>query len=96
MARRHTSFQNPKSIASTALVGLGIVIMVASLDGPAAQLTNLLGSAACEALNALPSFVLPAWQVLQGYAFDHQWFSPCPLDMLVSFLSLLPAMAWAV
>jgi len=96
MARRQATSQNLKSMASAAFVGLGIVIVVASLDGPAAQLTNLLGAAACEALEALPSFVPAAWQVLRGYAFDHQWFSTCPLHMLVSFLSLLPAMAGAV
>jgi len=46
-------------------------------------LTNLLGDAAREAVELLPSVLPAAWQALQAYAFDHQWFSPCPLQMLL-------------
>jgi len=96
MARQRTTFQNLKSIASAALVGLGIVILFVSLDGPAAQLTHVLGAAAREALQLLPSFVPAAWQALQTSAFDSQGASPCPLQMLVSLCPLLRVIAGAV
>ena len=72
-----------------ALVGLGLVFLFGKLDVPAAQLTNLLGTAAREALELLPHFLPAAWQALQGHTFDHHWFSPCPLQMVATFWSLL-------
>src|SRR5713226_3481347 len=84
MARQHTSSQRPKSIVRAALVGLGLVLLFGKLDGPAPQLTNLLGTAARETLELLPSLVPAAWQALEAYAFDHLRFSPCPLEMLIS------------
>jgi hypothetical protein len=97
MARRHTSFQSFKSIASAAaLAGLGLVILVGMLDGPAAQLAHLLCTAARETLGLLPYFLPAAWQALHAYAFDHQPFSPCALQMLVSCWPLLRVVAGAV
>jgi hypothetical protein len=97
MARQRTIFQNFKSIKTRANVALGLVILLGGLfgrlDGPAGHLTNLLGTAAREALRLLPYLVPAAWQALQAYAFDHQWFSACPFQMLVSFLPLLRVMA---
>lgn len=78
-----------------ALVGLGLVFLFGKLDVPAAQLTNLLGTAAREALELLPHFLPAAWQALQAYAFDHLRFSPCPLQMLISFWPLLHVIAGA-
>lgn len=96
MARQHTSSRSFQSIAGAVLVGLGLVILFGKLDEPAAPLmTNLLGTAARETLELLPSFVPAAWQALQAYALDHLRFSPCPLQMLVSFLPLLHVVAGA-
>jgi hypothetical protein len=53
MARQHTSFRSFKSIASAALAGLGLIILVGRLDGPAA----LLCTAARETLALLPYFL---------------------------------------
>jgi len=39
MARQHTASQNLNQSRRWALVGLGIVFLFVSLDGPAAQLT---------------------------------------------------------
>jgi hypothetical protein len=55
-------------------------------------MTNLVGAAERTALELLFSFVPAAWQ---AYAFDHQWISPCPLQMLVSFWPLLHVVAGA-
>src|SRR5713226_10357042 len=96
MARQHTPFQGLKSVVLAALVGIGLIILFGKLDGPAARLTNLLGVAARETLELLPAFVPAAWQALQTYAFDQRPFSPCAVQMLVSFWPLLHVMAGAV
>ena len=95
MAKQHTTSHSLISIVGAALAGIGIVILFGRLDGPAALLTNLLGAAARETLETLPSFIPAAWQVLQAYAFDQQRCSPCPLQMLVSFWPLLHVVAGA-
>ncbi len=96
MATQHTSFQRLKSIVRAAVVGLVLVLLFESLNGPAAPATNLLCSAAGETLAFLPTFVPVAWQAIQALAFDHHWFSPGPLHMLISFWSLFRVMAGAV
>ncbi len=94
MARQHTTLQNLKSILGATVVGLGIVILFQKLDGPAALLANLLGMAAREALELLPSIVPAAWGTLQAYAFDHQQFSPCSLQTLLSLLATAAGYGW--
>jgi hypothetical protein len=79
-----------------AIIGLGLVILFGKLDGPAAHLTNLLGTVAGGALELLPYFLPVAWQALEAYAFDHLRFSPCVLHMLVSFGPLLYVLAGAI
>jgi len=93
MAREHKTSKSLISIVGAAAVALGLVILFGKLDGPAAGLmTNLLGAAARTALELLLSLVPAAWQAVQGYAFN-QWFSPCPLQMVTTFWSLLHVMA---
>ncbi len=94
MASHHTTSQSLISIVAAAIVALSLVILFGKLDGPAAQLmTNLLRAAARTAPELLLSLVPAAWQALQAHAFDHQWFSSCPLQMLASFWPLLHVMA---
>ena len=94
MAREHTTSRSVISVAEAAAVALGLVILFAKLDGTAARLmTNLLGAAARTALEFVLSLVPAAWQALEAYAFDHHWFSPCPLQMVATFWSLLHVMA---
>jgi hypothetical protein len=94
MAREHTTSKSLISILGAAAVAVGLVILFWKLDGPASRLTtDLLGTAAKTALEVLLSLVPAAWRTLQGYAFDHQWFSPCPLQMVTTFWSLLHVMA---
>jgi hypothetical protein len=95
MAKQQTTSQSFKSIVGVALVGLGLVILWVKLDGPAFQVTNLLDAAARVALELVPYIGSAAWQALQVYAFGHQRFSPCPLQVLVSFWPLLHVMAGA-
>ncbi len=94
MASQHTTSPNLISIVTATLVALPLVILFEKLDGPAARLmTTLLGAAAKTALALLLSLVPAAWQALQAYAFDHQWFSPCPLQLLASLWPLLHVIA---
>jgi hypothetical protein len=96
IAMQRTAFRNAKSIAGAALVWLVLVILFGKLDGPAVQLTSLLGTAAKEALGLLPYFVPAALRALQSYALDHKRLSPCSVHMLVSFWPLIRVMAGAV
>ncbi len=96
MASQHTTSPNLISIVTATLVALPLVILFEKLDGPAARLmTTLLGAAAKTALALLLSLVPAAWQALQAYAFDRQWFSPCPLQLLASLWPLLHVIAGA-
>jgi len=96
MARQHTPTQGRKSITRAALIMLGLAILFGKLDGPAAQLNNLLCMAARETLGLVPSFVPAAWQALQTYVFLQQMLSPCPLPVLVSCWPVLRVVAGAV
>jgi hypothetical protein len=95
MARQQAISQNEKSIAAAALVGLGLAILFGKVRGPTAQVTNILGFVAREAMQRMPYVVPAAWRALQSYGFDHQGFSPCLLQMLVSCWSLVHGLAGA-
>jgi hypothetical protein len=95
MARQQAIFQNEKSIAAAALVGLGLAILFGKVCGPTAQVTNILGFVAREAMQLMPYVVPAASRALQSYGFDHQGFSPCLLQMLVSCWSLVQGLAGA-
>ncbi len=84
MAKQRTPSRSLKSIVGAALAGLGLFVLSGNLDAAAAQLGDLLSiTAAAPCL--LPHVVLAALQALQAHGFDHQWFLPGPLQMLVSF-----------
>jgi hypothetical protein len=87
MTKQHQSLLNLKSIVRATLIALGLAILFGKLDAPAAQLSNLLGLAAKATLELLPSL---------AFAFDDQWLSPCPVQMLVSSWPLLHAVVAAV
>jgi hypothetical protein len=96
MARQHTTSQGLESSVGAALVGLGLVMLFWKLGGPAAQLANLVATAARETLELLPFLVPAVRQALQVYTFDHQWFPPCLVQMLLSFWPLLHGAAGAL
>ena len=95
MGRQQATLENVKSIAAAALVWLGLVSVFETVDGPRAQLDSILGSAATETIELLPYIVPAGWRALQSYAFDHQGFSPCLLQMLVSCWSLVHVLSGA-
>ncbi len=95
MGRQQATLENLKSIAAVALVGLGLAILLGKLGGSAAQVDSILSCVARETMGLLPYIVPAAWRALQSYVFDHQGFSPCHLQMLVSCWSLLQVVAGA-
>ncbi len=92
MARKHTHARGLKPIAAAALAGLGIAVLLGSLDLATAQLSHFLGTAAWGMLGVLPSLVPTALQAL----LDYERSLHCPLQMLMSFWPLLAVMASAV
>jgi hypothetical protein len=95
MARQQATVQSVKSIAAAALIGLGLVILFGLVSEPTAQVTNILGFVAREAIELLACVVPAAGRALQDYGFDHQGVSPCLLQMLVSCWSLVNGLAGA-
>ncbi len=89
MAKQRTPSRSLKSIGGAALAGLGLFVLSGNLDGAAAQFGDLLSITAVVAPCLLPHVVLAALQALQAHGFDHQWFLPGPLQMLVSFWPVL-------
>ncbi len=95
MGRQQATLQNVKSITAAALVGLGLAILVGKLGGPAAQVDSTLSCVARETVGLLPYVVPAVLGALRSYVFDHQGFSPCHLQILVSCWSLLQVVAGA-
>jgi len=95
MGRQQATLEKVKSIAAVGIVGLGLAILLGKLGGPAAQVGSILSCVARESMGLLPYIVPAAWRVLRSYVFDHQGFSPCHLQVLVSCWSLLQVVAGA-
>ena len=95
MTSQHTHSRGLKPIVEAALAGLGIAVLLGSLDLATAQLSHFLGTAAWGVQGVLPSLVAAAWQALQAFAFDYERSLHCPLQMLMSFWPLLAVMAGA-
>ena len=91
MARRRARSQNPKSIARSAMVSIGVFVLLGNLGRTEPRLSNLLCGAAGEVLALLPSVVVWAGGVIPDYAFAHQRLSECVLHLL---LSLMPLSSW--
>ena len=84
------TFGRTKSIAGTALIGLGIFVFYENLHQATTQLSHLLGVIPREALGVLPTVILAASRVLQAYGADHPQSLPgCVLHMLASSWPLL-------
>ena len=81
------TFGRTKSIAGTALIGLGIFVFYENLHQAATQLSHLLVPR--EALGVLPTVILAASRVLQAYGDHPQSLPGCLLHMLASSWPLL-------
>ena len=79
-----------KSIAGTALIGLGIFILYENLHQAATQFSHLLGVIPRDLLGVLPTVILAASRVLQACGADHpRSLQGCLLQMLASSWPLL-------
>ena len=83
------TFGRTKSIAGTALIGLGIFVFYENLHQATTQLSHLLGVIPREALVVLPTVILAASRVLQAYGDHPQSLPGCLLHMLASSWPLL-------
>jgi len=90
MTRQIARSRGPKSIAGTALLGLGLLILFGNVDVAVAQLGCPLGNTAGEALGLLPTFILgAASQAFQACVINQPEFLQDLFQMLVSFWLLL-------
>jgi hypothetical protein len=90
MARKCIPFQNLKSIAGVALLGLGVLILLANLAEAAARLSDLLeiASEAAGMPGVLIAAGLAASHVLQACLFDRQEFLRAFTWILMAFWPL--------
>jgi hypothetical protein len=89
MTRQGKPSEILKSIAGGTLVGMGLHILLRSVDRAATQMSHSLGANAGEGLGLVPSAVLAASQAARVYAVDHLGLLQGVLRMLVSFWPLL-------
>lgn len=98
VARQNTIFQNPKSIAGAAFIGLGVLILFGNLTIAASQLSHLLGITADEAdgLGVLAAGSMAATRALQAYLFHHAEFLRGLNQILLSFWPLVLVMVGTI
>jgi hypothetical protein len=98
MAGQHTLFQNLKSIAGVALIGLGVFILFGSRTDAAAQLSSLNGitTEGAQTFGVLTDVGLAASHALQAYIFGRQEFLRGLYQILISFWPLLLVIAGTV
>lgn len=96
MAARKASSKRLISIAGAFLFALGLMILIANLDGIEASLSSFAGISANGALGILPAIGLAGLHALQAYTFDRDAFLSCFRQILVSFWPLLLVIAGVV
>ena len=94
MGQQQATIENVKSITAAALVGLALVIL-GKVGSPTPHLDTILSCVAKETMGLVPYITPAACRALQSYVFDHQGFSPCHLQILVSCWSMLQLVAGA-
>jgi hypothetical protein len=96
MERQHTHSPNFKSIAGTALAGLGILVLLGNLDWALAQLRNRCCATAGDALGVLPCLILTACHAMQAYVFDYHGLLGWLIQLLLSIWPLLRVVGEAI
>src|SRR5258707_5647381 len=96
MAGRRATSQSLKSIAGASFIALGLVVLLANLDGVAASLSNCAGILIHETVGILPALGLAALHAAQTYVFDHAAFLSSLLQILVSFWPVILILAGAL
>ena len=89
MVARQASSQSLKSIAGTFLLAIGLLFLVANLEGMAACINNFAGISSHEALGIAPILGLAGMHAVQAYTFDHDAFLSGLRQNLVSFWPII-------
>lgn len=95
MERQHTHSSRFKSIRGSALVGLGILVVIGNL-GWSAVLRNSFCGTAGDALGIWPCVLLAGCRAMQAYMFHHHEVLGWLLQMLLSLRPLLPGAGGAI
>jgi hypothetical protein len=88
--RHNKTFQNFRSIAGAAFMGLGVLILFRNLTTAVSQVSHLFGitADAADNLGVLTAGVLAASNASQAYLFDHGEFLRSVHLILLSFWPL--------
>ena len=89
MERQNKQFSRFRSLAGTALAGLGILVLLGNVDCALDQLGSFLCLSAGSALGMLPCVVLAACQAMPAHAPDYQGLWGYLVRILLSFGPLL-------
>jgi hypothetical protein len=95
MESKSTHSSRFKSISGSALVGLGILVVLGNL-GWAAMLRNRFCATAGDALGIWPCVLLAGCRVMQAYVFHHHEVLGWLLQMLLSLRFLLAGAGGAI
>jgi hypothetical protein len=95
MDRQHTHSPSFRSIAGSALVGLGILVVLGNLAW-AALLRNSLCATAGDAFGIWPCVLLAGCRVMQAYMVHHHGVLGWLFQMLLSLWPLLPTVGGVI
>jgi len=93
MERQHTRTPRLRTIAVTALGGLGTYFLFENLECAVGQLKEVFCGLAGAGLGVLPSIVVAAGQIMQVKELEHDRYFECLFQMLLSFWQLIHALA---
>ncbi|HEX4542975.1 MAG TPA: hypothetical protein VH114_07400 [Candidatus Acidoferrum sp.] len=89
MARQSTSSRGLKAIVGATLLALGLLLLIANLDGVAARLSNGSFTSPAASSGTLIELGLAGLRAAQSYVFDHPSFLSGLQQILVSFWPLI-------
>jgi len=84
MARQQTHSSRVKQVEGSVLVGLGILVVLGSLDWAAARFERTLCGATGEALRVLTGIVLSVWQAAQAGVPAQHRFADCVFHLVLT------------
>lgn len=96
MERQHTHSGGIKSIAGSALAGLGILVLVGSVGWTFGHTGAFFRNTAGNALGILTCILLAACQAIQATVFDHCGLMGWLLHALLPFGPLLSVLGAAI
>lgn len=83
MGSQYTHSSNVKANTWGALAGLGMLILISSVDWAAGRLGSQFCTTAGETARVLPSVAVSVWQALHVGVLGYQEFLDCALQLVV-------------